>query len=253
MLEKARREAGRSILRAKSPPNPTISGLQKAGLLSPLETKAMNSLNALPTAAASQPAPAPHPSLSPQEKLCLQLMRLIRRNRHTKFFTVPPRQANCETKQEAAINASPLTQAGVLLPRFPHPLSRTPRWTGALAELKFAWRGMELGLATLFPWNDFLPFDVIVVTARHVYRVQVKFVGSHIGPSHSVGLRRTNGGRYREGEFDFLAVLTSDDVWYIVPFEAIKGRREISLPRENIRSRNRPRFLRFRERWDLFI
>jgi hypothetical protein len=202
--------------------------------------------------AVPQASAAPPPALSPQEKLCLELLRIVRVNRQAKFFTVPIARIDPADIQLAAraVLAQP---AAILLPKFPNRLSRSPRWIGDVAQMKFVWRGMELGLAMAGPYTDCLPFDVIVVTPTRLYRVQVKSTRTVVGPSWIVNLQRATGRRYRPGDFDFLAVMTPDDACYIIPYEQVAGKFAITIPRgPNLPNRIRA-FERYRERWDLFV
>jgi hypothetical protein len=123
-------------------------------------------------------------------------------------------------------------------------------WRGDVAQQKFIARAMSMNLAAATFLSNCLPFDAVVASARKLYRVQIKHTTFPNCDSWRLAVVRTRNQPYKPGDFHFLAALAPGDVWYIIPFKAIAGMSNISLPRTN-RSKNH--FARYRERWDLFV
>jgi hypothetical protein len=129
---------------------------------------------------------------------------------------------------------------------------RAPKRRGELSELAFDYRAASVGLGLSRPDGDSQPFDRIV-TRRSMYRVQIKSTRHMHGNAYHLVVHR--GGRpYRRGEYDFLAAhIVPHDVWYIIPYSAVKRRWAITVFPNNNRQRKTPgQFEKYRERWDLF-
>jgi hypothetical protein len=120
---------------------------------------------------------------------------------------------------------------------------------GELAEWKFCLeihsRRLRIGTLT----SSYLPFDRFVFSRRNCYRVQIKSTSKRRGQWYVVSVR-TPSRAYQPGDFDFLAVLTPQEDWFIIPFDEIRGKHAIWLPaRKNDRKR---KFQKYRNAWQLF-
>ncbi|WP_454166008.1 group I intron-associated PD-(D/E)XK endonuclease [Gordonia iterans] len=74
-------------------------------------------------------------------------------------------------------------------------------------------------------------YDLIVVSATRVRRVQVKTTTVRAGRSWKVYLSTTAGGRkpYGPDEIDEFFIVTGDLTYYLIPFEAVGGLHAIHL------------------------
>jgi hypothetical protein len=217
----------------------------------PSELSASENANALPEIS----------NLSEQERLCLDLLRAARRagRRALLGLSAMPIAPDGFSAAARAVPAAPATitiqacaDESVPPPELRCPPIRAFRWLGKVIEARFLCKAMSVNLAVAMLFGDFLPFDFIIVTPTRMYRVQVKGTQQTEGASWRIGLKRSNG-KYRRGDFDFLAAMAPDGTWYIIPFSAIEGKGAIMLPR---RKRQRPRkekLAHYRERWDLFV
>jgi len=211
--------------------------------------------------------------LSPLEKLCLQFNQLVRQfyeaPRYSKQGIVILRKIH-EVRARLADELPPVQSA-------PTPLStaasaenekekegqpqlvRKPflsaiSWRGITVEARFLWDALSHDLGVAIPFGSFLPFDVMVMTAANNYRVRVKYTTCARFAGGVINLCRHDGSGYRNGDFDILAALTSEGNWYIVPFEAIKGRKTIRLLHRQPMTRkdSGTPIEKYRDRWDLF-
>ena len=124
----------------------------------------------------------------------------------------------------------------------------------ALRAARFLWDALSRDLGVAIPFGSFLPFDVVVMTAANNYRVQVKYTTTARSAGWIVNVQRAGGVRYQKGDFDILAALDPNNTWYIIPFDALQGRKAIRLPRRPQFTRNETGFPaeKYRERWELF-
>jgi hypothetical protein len=87
------------------------------------------------------------------------------------------------------------------------------------------------------PWGYGHPYDFIVQSGPHLWRVQVKVSSFLINGFYEVTVcRRTRGGRhpYRESEVDFIvAHIIPEDRWYIVPVREVVGRTSLLFRASN--------------------
>jgi hypothetical protein len=101
---------------------------------------------------------------------------------------------------------------------------------GEYGELCFAAKAASEGLAILKSHGDSLPYDVAVDNGAQLLRVQVKAVGTLASGYYIANCVRRNARPYRSDEIDFLAVyLVPEDLWYVIPVRALKGRRSLYL------------------------
>jgi hypothetical protein len=140
-------------------------------------------------------------------------------------------------------------------PKPRRPPTRSLGWRGDVAEALFEWRAMSLNLVCATPCSDGVPFDRVVITRRGRYLIQIKQTNADGTGRGCRGwllcLVRSCKGLYRRGDFDFLAALIPDGTWFIIPFAAIEGYTNITLPHGD-RSQKHNRFAQYREAWHLF-
>lgn len=101
---------------------------------------------------------------------------------------------------------------------------------GAVAEYAAASELLARGITPCWPSVETQPFDILAVTAKNQYRVQVK--GSqHKGPTVRVHVaKRAGKGKdraYTKEDIDFVVIrLFEYDLYYIIPVErAVKDMR----------------------------
>jgi PD-(D/E)XK endonuclease len=118
---------------------------------------------------------------------------------------------------------------------------------GEWAEMRFMARAAENGLAVSKPWGEMRPFDFVVGKTGRFISVQVKSTVCEYEAGYDCTVR---GGHkaYPAGSFDFVAAyVVPVDVWYIIPAEAIRGKRSVMLYPELKTAKYEP----YREAWHL--
>jgi hypothetical protein len=207
----------------------------------------------------------PPVELSPLEELCLHFLIRVRGIR-SGMMEYPVRRkprrghrvgtagiAAAVPVTIEAIAASAEDQiAGVLR----MPFLGEHAWQGITAEAKFIAATFAHKIGLSIPYGGgYVPFDLILFTRLHNYRVQVKYGSYERFASWMVQVRRRgNIDPYKEGDFDILAATGPDGVWYLIPFAALKGRKSLHIPRRARLRDTKPGFpiQKWRERWDLF-
>jgi PD-(D/E)XK endonuclease len=133
---------------------------------------------------------------------------------------------------------------------------RKPKERGEWAELRFMATAAELGFKTAKPFGDSGPYDVAIDIGERLIRVQVKSTMRRAPkqtPHHRTGafiasMRHSSAQRYRQSEFDYLAVyVIPRDIWYIIPAA-------VATPKFNIRvwpGNPANQFERYRDAWHL--
>jgi hypothetical protein len=106
-----------------------------------------------------------------------------------------------------------------------------PKSKGELAEIVFLLKAASLGLVVARPWGDNLPFDFLVGAGPPFYRVQVKSTSTrHCRGYHLSCFRPGKRDPYAATEIDFLAAhVVPEAAWYIIPVQALAGRKTITL------------------------
>lgn len=131
----------------------------------------------------------------------------------------------------------------------PPKIIRDNKKRGVWAETVFVARAAELGLQVGRPIAEAGPFDCVVGTSGKFVAVQVKCTIAKVHSAKGyVCTVKCNNKKYQPGDFDFLAAyVIPEDVWYIVPEEAIRGQGSICL------CSPMPKYERYREAWDLLL
>lgn len=123
-----------------------------------------------------------------------------------------PRLFTFQMKKEPA---TPSTQPSACRNRF------TASRRGDIGEAVFLAKATSLGFDVARPWGNSSPFDFIVHSGRHCWRVQVKSAHHPDGRRYTVRARADNFS-YTRDNLDFLvAVVVPENVWYVVPVEAL--------------------------------
>jgi hypothetical protein len=100
------------------------------------------------------------------------------------------------------------------------PLPKNLKRRGELAELKFATRAAEHGLAVLRPWGDSERFDFVLCARTRLWRTQVKSTANFFRNAWAVVVSAGNPKKrpYRPDEVDLLACyIFPEDLWYLIP------------------------------------
>lgn len=124
---------------------------------------------------------------------------------------------------------------------------RDKKVRGEWAESIFLARASEHGLTVSKPWGDSARFDCVVGTPGKFVAVQVKSTVAELpGGTGYVCSACSSNRPYAAGSFDFLAAyVVHEDVWYIIPETAMRGKKALSLYTEG------GRYEQYREAWRL--
>jgi hypothetical protein len=127
--------------------------------------------------------------------------------------------------------------------------------TGDVGETAFAYRATQAGLKVAKPLSSKESYDYIVDNGRRCWRVQVKAtdtLASKMSYRINCGKGADQKYRYEEGEIDFLVIhVIPEDTFFILPWEALKGRVGLSVP--SARWRDLGAFAEHLGRWDLLL
>lgn len=127
---------------------------------------------------------------------------------------------------------------------------------GEWAELRFMAKAMEHGYRLTKPWGMHSPYDLVIDLGGRFMSVQVKSTtyqrrrGDHQRDGRfAVSLSAYGRPKYGIRDFQYLAVyVIPRDVWYIIPFELVRGRQGILLRPDDPPGHG---YERFREAWHL--
>jgi hypothetical protein len=191
--------------------------------------------------------------LSPLETLCLHYLLHVRGLRSPESVMAEPGfdgPAVIDSISAAAEDDGPLKVA------LRAPFLGKHAWQGITAEALLMAECFRRNLGVALPYGGgYVPFDFLVFTRKHNYRVQVKYGGYERFASWMVQVRRRgNVDPYKEGDFDILAACGPDGVFYLIPFAALKGRKSLHIPRRERVRDTKPGFpiQKWRERWEIF-
>ncbi len=102
----------------------------------------------------------------------------------------------------------------------------------AHAILLLAQRGAEI----LLPIGDKRPYDLVAETDGDMQKIQVKYAGEGGDGKHIASLRITGGNKsfysskkYRDGDFDYLFVHSSDDRSFLIPWSVVASKSSICV------------------------
>ncbi len=127
----------------------------------------------------------------------------------------------------------------------------TRKRRGEASEAAFLARATSLGFSVCVPWGDSERYDSVIGRGPTLLRVQVKSASRYADARYRV---RTTGASYtiyNAAEIDFLvAHIVPEDLWYIIPVEAI-GRRKGIRFYPHTRRQSKAMFEKYREAWCL--
>jgi hypothetical protein len=127
----------------------------------------------------------------------------------------------------------------------------TRKRRGEAAEAAFLARATHLGFTVLIPWGDSDRYDSVVELDRGFLRVQVKSATGYAETRYRVKTTGANGHVYTSKEIDFfVAYIIPENLWYIIPIQAI-GRRKGIRFYPTTRRPSRALFEKYRETWCL--
>jgi hypothetical protein len=132
------------------------------------------------------------------------------------------------------------------------------RW-GELGELAFILKAASLGITASKPFGDRRPYDFLVEHGQRLLRVQVKSVFTNPGGPWRFGFPvavsqhlRSGRATYTADQIDFIAAFVAPHgAWYVIPLDAIRGRKFIRLYPGGATRADAGRFEPYREAWHL--
>ncbi|MBU1888222.1 MAG: endonuclease [Candidatus Omnitrophica bacterium] len=129
-----------------------------------------------------------------------------------------------------------------------------------IAESAVTTELLRRGFKVLKPIGDRLPYDLAIDADSKLIKIQVKSAWFYKG-AYKADSRMTKTNRrkiirkyYDKNDFDFAIIYIQDlNIFYIMPQETFSGyKSEISLV-ETAKRQRRPKSIKYRERWDLFL
>jgi hypothetical protein len=127
----------------------------------------------------------------------------------------------------------------------------TRKRRGEAAEAAFLARATHLGFTVLIPWGDSNRYDSVVELDRGFLRVQVKSATGYAEHRYRVKTTGASGQVYTSKEIDFfVAYVVPENLWYIIPIQAIGKRKGIRFY-PTTRRQSRALYEKYREAWCL--
>jgi hypothetical protein len=127
----------------------------------------------------------------------------------------------------------------------------TRKRRGEAAEAAFLARATHLGFTVLIPWGDSNRYDSVVELNHGLLRVQVKSATLYAETRYRVKTTGASGKVYTSKEIDFfVAYIVPENIWYIIPIQAIGQRKGIRFY-PHTRRQSRATFEKYREAWCL--
>jgi hypothetical protein len=127
----------------------------------------------------------------------------------------------------------------------------TRKRRGEAAEAAFLARATHLGFSVCIPWGDSDRYDSVVELDRGFLRVQVKSATRYAETRYRVKTTGASGLVYTAAEIDFfVAYLVPENIWYVIPVQAI-GRRKGIRFYPHTRRQSHAIFEKYREAWCL--
>jgi PD-(D/E)XK endonuclease len=127
----------------------------------------------------------------------------------------------------------------------------TRKRRGEAAEAAFLARATHLGFSVCIPWGDSNRYDSVVELDRGFLRVQVKSATRYAETRYRVKTTGASGRVYTSKEIDFfVAYVVPENIWYIIPIQAIGQRKGIRFY-PTTRRQSRALFEKYREAWCL--
>ena len=127
----------------------------------------------------------------------------------------------------------------------------TRKRRGEAAQAAFLARATALNSGVLIPWGDSERYDTVVDFGRGLFRVQVKSATAYSENRYRVKTTGASGLVYTSKEIDFfVAYIVPENIWYIIPIQAIGQRKGIRFY-PTTRRQSKAMFEKYREAWCL--
>jgi hypothetical protein len=127
----------------------------------------------------------------------------------------------------------------------------TRKRRGEAAQAAFLARATALNSGVLIPWGDSERYDTVVDFGRGLFRVQVKSATAYAENRYRVKTTGASGRVYTSAEIDFfVAYVVPENIWYIIPIQAIGQRKGIRFY-PTTRRQSKAMFEKYREAWCL--
>jgi hypothetical protein len=127
----------------------------------------------------------------------------------------------------------------------------TRKRRGEAAQAAFLARATALNSGVLIPWGDSERYDNVVDFGCGLFRVQVKSATAYAENRYRVKTTGANGRVYTSKEIDFfVAYIVPENIWYIIPVQAIGQRKGIRFYPTS-RRQSKAQFEKYREAWCL--
>jgi hypothetical protein len=127
----------------------------------------------------------------------------------------------------------------------------TRKRRGEAAQAAFLAKATALNSGVLIPWGDSERYDTVVDFGRGLFRVQVKSATAYAENRYRVKTTGANGRVYTSKEIDFfVAYVVPENIWYIIPIQAIGQRKGIRFY-PTTRRQSEAMFEKYREAWCL--
>lgn len=119
---------------------------------------------------------------------------------------------------------------------------------GEMAESEFLNKAVRMGFGVAKPWGESDRYDFVVDSGTRLWRVQIKSAYSRTKSGYRIHCCGRSGIAYTPAELDVIvAYIVPEEVWYVIPVEALQGTTEIGFFPES--PRRRSRFEKYREAW----
>ncbi len=127
----------------------------------------------------------------------------------------------------------------------------TRKRRGEAAQAAFLARATALNSGVCIPWGDSERYDTVVDFGRALFRVQVKSATAFAENRYRVKTTGASGRVYTSKEIDFfVAYIVPENIWYIIPIQAIGQRKGIRFYPTS-RRQSKAEFEKYREAWCL--
>ena len=127
----------------------------------------------------------------------------------------------------------------------------TRKRRGEAAQAAFLARATALNSGVLIPWGDSERYDNAVDFGRGLFRVQIKSATAYAENRYRVKTTGADGRVYTSKEIDFfVAYIVPENIWYIIPVQAIGKRKGIRFYPTS-RRQSKAQFEKYREAWCL--
>jgi len=122
-----------------------------------------------------------------------------------------------------------------------------------LGELAFVHKAASLGFGVSKPHGENEPYDFILDSGTHLWRVQVKSIFSVFRDGYKTTGQRSNHDIYTIDEIDFLiAYIAPQEIWYVIPTKYLTASRALAFYPSGCK-RGGGHFEQWREAWHLLV